>query len=201
MNSDPVNGGARRRLLVAGAAYVASLYAARSAIGAAEELKPTRSCSADHATPPQMEGPFFKPRSPERTSLLETGMSGMHIVISGQVLSQRCQPVSGALLDFWQCDGRGDYDNRGTVLRGHQYTDEQGRYRLETIVPGLYPGRTRHIHVKVQAPNRAILTTQLYFPDEPRNEQDFLFQPELLIAQQEVQGGRLGRFDFVVKVG
>ncbi len=40
----------------------------------------------------------------------------------------------------------------------------QGRYTLETIVPGEYPGRTQHIHVKVQAPNGPILTTQIYFP-------------------------------------
>ena len=146
-----------------------------------------------------MEGPFFKPRSPQRTSLLESGVQGTRIVVSGQVLSTRCQPVAGALLDFWQCDGKGDYDNRGNTLRGHQFTDADGRYRLETIVPGLYPGRTRHIHVKVQAPNQPILTTQLYFPNEAQNANDFLFRPELLIAIGEAQGA--GRFDFVLKIG
>jgi protocatechuate 3,4-dioxygenase beta subunit len=103
--------------------------------------------------------------------------------------------MAGALLDFWQCDAKGEYDNRGNTLRGHQFTDAQGRYSLETILPGVYPGRTRHIHVKVQAPNQPILTTQLYFPNEPQNAQDFLYQPELLIALAD---GR-GRFDFVVK--
>ncbi|MGH3322486.1 MAG: hypothetical protein ACRDN9_20380, partial [Streptosporangiaceae bacterium] len=47
-----------------------------------------------------------------------------------------------------------------------------------TIVPGLYPGRTRHVHVKAQAPYEPILTTQLYFPGEPRNRTDPLFNPE-----------------------
>ena len=199
MNSDRVNRSPRRRALAAGAVCVASMIAGRSGLLAADELKPTRACADNYdATPRQMEGPFFKPRSPQRTSLLESGVQGTRIVVSGQVLSTRCQPVAGALLDFWQCDGKGDYDNRGNTLRGHQFTDADGRYRLETIVPGLYPGRTRHIHVKVQAPNQPILTTQLYFPNEAQNANDFLFRPELLIAIGEAQGA--GRFDFVLKI-
>ncbi len=62
----------------------------------------------------------------------------------------RSWPLANALLDFWQCDDAGVYDTRGFKLRGNQFTDAEGRYRLDTIVPGLYPGRTRHIHVKLQ---------------------------------------------------
>jgi protocatechuate 3,4-dioxygenase beta subunit len=85
-------------------------------------------------------------------------------------------------------------------LRGHQFTDSAGSYRLETIVPGVYPGRTRHIHVKVQAPGRAVLTTQLYFPGEPENQRDFLFQEVLLLATTDAGGTTAGRFDFVLKI-
>ena len=35
--------------------------------------------------------------------------------------------------------------------------------------------------VKVQAPNQPVLTTQLYFPDEPENERDRIFQPDLVM--------------------
>ena len=86
-----------------------------------------------------------------------------------------------ALVDFWQADDRGQYDNTGYRLRGHQFTDDTGHYRLETIVPGLYSGRTRHIHVKVQAPNQPVLTTQLYFHGEPANQRDFIFNPDLVM--------------------
>ena len=103
------------------------------------------------------------------------------MVLTGQVLSQNCAPIANALIDFWHANDQGAYDNRGYTLRGHQYTDAQGRYRLETIVPGIYPGRTRHFHIKVQAANQPVLTTQLYFPGDSLNERDFLFQPELLI--------------------
>ncbi|MCS6911073.1 MAG: hypothetical protein NZM11_11005, partial [Anaerolineales bacterium] len=101
---------------------------------------------------------------------------------------------------FWHADDAGQYDNVGYKLRGHQFTDEQGRYTLETIVPGLYPGRTRHIHVKVQAPNRPVLTTQLYFPDEPRNAGDRLFNSALLLKEQPAENGRAATFNFVLDI-
>ncbi len=60
---------------------------------------------------------------------------------------------------------------------------------LHTIVPGLYPGRTRHIHVKVQASNDPILTTQLYFPNEPRNDEDRIFNDKLIMSIRENADG------------
>jgi protocatechuate 3,4-dioxygenase beta subunit len=106
--------------------------------------------------------------------------------------------VQGALVDFWQADGNGVYDNTGFRLRGHQFADAAGRYRLETVVPGLYPGRTRHFHVRVQAPNRPVLTTQLYFPGERANQRDFIFNPKLVIA---LRGANSASFDFVLGLG
>jgi protocatechuate 3,4-dioxygenase beta subunit len=107
------------------------------------------------------EGPYFKSNSPERTSLIESGLTGTKLVLTGYVLGTDCKPIAHALLDFWQADGKGQYDNAGYMLRGHQFTDEAGRYHLETIVPGPYPGRTEHIHVKVQSPKGTVLTTQI----------------------------------------
>jgi protocatechuate 3,4-dioxygenase beta subunit len=160
---------------------------------------PTPACGeADGLTPSQTEGPYYKPRSPERRSLLDPDIAGTPIVLTGTVLSRRCQPIAGALVDFWQADDAGKYDNRGYRLRGHQFADDAGHYRLETIVPGLYPGRTRHIHVKVQAPNRPILTTQLYFPGEPRNRTDRIFKADLLLAVQDAADGKSATFDFIL---
>src|SRR5262249_56439767 len=116
---------------------------------------PPQTCTPKAPPPlPQPAGPFFKPRSPERASLLEPGMRGTRIVVTGAVLSITCRPIPGALLDFWQADDRGEYDSAGFRLRGHQFASEQGQYRLETLVPGFYTGRTRHIHVRVQAPHQ-----------------------------------------------
>jgi protocatechuate 3,4-dioxygenase beta subunit len=169
---------------------------------AAQVLPPTPACGADEpVTLAQTEGPFYTPNSPERTSLLEPGLPGTPMTLTGYVLSTGCAPVAGALVDFWHADEAGVYDNVGFKLRGHQFTDAGGRFTLETIVPGLYPGRTRHFHVKVQAANRPVLTTQLYFPDEPDNSRDGLFRPELLMDVQPGAAGPAASFNFVLEVG
>ena len=67
-------------------------------------------------------------------------------------------------------------------------------------MPGLYTGRTRHIHVKVQAPDGPVLTTQLYFPGEPANDRDGIFSPELLLGDvREAGGARQVSFTFVLE--
>ena len=126
-------------------------------------------------------------------------MAGTRIVVTGLVLSTACAPIPRALVDFWHADDRGEYDNSGFRLRGHQFTDEAGRYRLETIVPGIYPGRTRHFHVRAQAPNQPVLTTQLYFPGEPHNRADWIFNRNLVMKVEDAAGGgKVGRFNFVL---
>lgn len=160
-------------------------------------LSATRACSGT-PTPSQTEGPYYKTGSPERTSLREPGLVGTPLMITGYVFSTTCQPIAHARLDFWQADSNGNYDNTGFRLRGHQFTDKQGRFHLETIVPGEYPGRTRHIHVKVQAPGQSVLTTQLYFPGEPHNNSDSIFSPELLMQVQNTPTGQLATFNFLL---
>ncbi len=178
-------------------------------VAATPVLAPTPACGDDddvEATLEQTAGPYFTPNSPERASLLEPGLEGTKLVVTGYVYSTDCQPIEGALLDFWQADNDGAYDNVGYKLRGHQFTDKDGRYELTTVVPGLYPGRTRHIHVKVQAPNQSVLITQLYFPDEPSNASDRIFDPALVMDLQErddkaeQEEGALGFFTYVLDV-
>jgi protocatechuate 3,4-dioxygenase beta subunit len=164
-------------------------------------LQPTLACVDDDDAEPTLaetEGPYFTPNSPERTSLLESGMQGTQLVLTGKVLTRSCRPVEGALLDFWQADDAGEYDNTGFRLRGHQFTDATGAFWLETIVPGLYPGRTRHIHVKVQAPSRPVLTTQLFFPGEARNASDGIFHSSLLLQLTANGSASNGAFNFVL---
>lgn len=162
------------------------------------QLPPTPACGNYELTPTQTPGPFYTPNSPQRQSLLTADTLGTRLVVTGQVLTTDCTPLANSLVDVWQTDDSGTYDNEGNNLRGHQFTDSEGRYRIETIVPGLYPGRTRHLHIKVQTPNYPMLTTQLYLPGEPLNEQDFLFQPALLMAVQDTSEGKQAQFDFVL---
>ena len=85
---------------------------------AAQALAPTPACpDDDEATPAQTEGPFYTPDTPQRTSLREPGIPGTPMVLTGYVLGTNCQPVAGALLDFWHADDAGVYDNDGYRLR------------------------------------------------------------------------------------
>ena len=179
----------------------ATLLGARFATTRAQTLPttPANVDGDDTPTPAETEGPYFTPGSPEATVLVTADMPGTRLNLSGTVLDTTGVPVPGALLDFWQANANGQYDNSGYTLRGHQYTDANGAYTLATVVPGLYPGRTRHIHVKAQAPNGPLLTTQLYFPGEPQNANDGLFMSALLMTlQQQDDGSVTGSFTFVI---
>ena len=188
----------RRTVLGAGVFAASSLLTIDTSIAEAP-LNLTPAChDGDAVTLAQTEGPYFKPSSPERIELIEEGIAGQPIELAGLVLTRACKPVAGALLDFWQADDQGRYDNSGFRLRGHQFTDADGRFRLRTVVPGAYVGRTRHIHVKVQPRGGRVLTTQLYFPGEAKNRSDGLFRKELLIRTAKNEGWLAGRFDFVV---
>lgn len=65
-------------------------------------------------------------------------------------------------------------------------------------MPGLYPGRTRHFHVKVQAPGQRVLTTQLFFPGEARNDYDRVFDPALLMNIRRKGNKVMATYTFVV---
>ena len=203
----------RRRLLQAGYAGVLGLTLSRSLVYARYHpepaaragntaLTPTPECrDGDEPTPRQGAGPFYTPDTPHRANLLEPGMPGTRLVLVGHVLRTDCQPLAGVLLDFWQSNDEGRYDNQGYTLRGHQFTDANGQYRLETIVPGLYPGRTRHIHVRAQARRARAITTQLYFPGVAQNQRDFIYDPLLLVRTLESPAHKMkAQFDFVLRV-
>src|SRR5204863_10150602 len=113
---------------------------------------------------------------------------------------RRCHPLSGALVDLWHADDKGEYDNTGFRYRGHVSTGPDGAFRFRTIMPALYSGRTRHYHVKVQSPASRLLTTQLYFPNEPANQRDGLFRRELLMRVADIGDSLNARFDFVLNI-
>jgi protocatechuate 3,4-dioxygenase beta subunit len=167
-----------------------------------QELAATPFCrDGDEPTVGETEGPFFKPKSPERSDLREPSAGARQLELFGLVLTRSCHPLRGAVVDLWHADERGEYDNIGFRYRGHVLTGPDGVFRFRTIVPAIYFGRTRHYHVKVQAPGSRLLTTQLYFPNEPANLRDGLFQRELLMRVADAGDGLNARFDFVLNIG
>jgi len=160
----------------------------------------------------QTEGPYWLPGSPARTNVREPGIPGEPLTFRGQVLNIRGKPIEGAWVDVWQSDGEGTYDIFGYRLRGHQLTDAEGRFELLTVVPCEYDApltnadgetrmvyRTAHLHVKVKAPQRGTLTTQMYLPGYPGNERDHDYGDDCLLTMSETPDGKVGEFTFVLK--
>jgi len=170
----------RRRLMLATAATLATPAWLTPAL-AQTNLRPT---------PSQTEGPFYPVALPADSDfdLLRNGdvdyRQGQPAWLEGVVTDTRGTPVSGAVVEIWQCDHAGRYHHPGDGNRadpafqgfGQVSVGRDGRYRFRTLRPVQYSGRTPHIHVKVKLDQQTLLTTQLYVAGDPGNERDFLWR-------------------------
>lgn len=151
-------------------------------------------------TESDMLGPFYKEGAPFKQRLGE-GVEGERLIITGKVMDMRCQPLKDAILDVWQANSTGKYDNEGFTLRGKVKTNNDGTYLIDTIVPREYATgditRPGHIHLKVGAPNQPTLTTQLYFEGEPYLSD--LEDKSLVMKLTEENGTKKANFDFVIE--
>ncbi|MCH7730590.1 hypothetical protein IID21_03635 [Patescibacteria group bacterium] len=145
---------------------------------------PPQDCG--EATAAQAAGPYYKEDSPERQNIAEDS-SGEPLIVTGYVFDKECNPVPDAWIDFWQAGANGQYDLEGFLLRGHQFTNEEGLYRLETVIPSEYGTRPPHIHVKLQGEG-PVFTTQIYFPGENLN----------VLEVDKRDGVSYGSFNFVL---
>ena len=116
-------------------------------------------------------GPFYVAGAPERSK------TGDGLTVEGAVRSaSECKGLPAAKVEWWSANSRGDYDDGH---RATQTTDAEGRYRYVTDMPGKYPGRPVHLHVKISAPGHRPLVTQIYPKPTDRDIAfDFVLQPE-----------------------
>ncbi|GAB2984034.1 intradiol ring-cleavage dioxygenase [Amycolatopsis acidiphila] len=144
-----------------------------------------------------LEGPVYRPGAPTRATnnLIERDLSpdADLLVLSGQVTDAVTgRPMSGVELDFWHADEHGRYDYDGNHLRGVVHSGQDGRYRVDTIMPVDYAEhlndpigellamldrdgyRAAHIHLKVRVRGVERLTTQLFRGDSPHLDQDYV---------------------------
>jgi catechol 1,2-dioxygenase len=169
-------------------------------------------CTAGVATEASIEGPYYREGAPFRADLVDPGVVGAPLLLSGSVLSLDCKtPLRDAVVDVWQANGKGQYDNDGSQrlpegamrLRGKGRTDARGAFAFRSVVPGHYLNgqryRPAHIHVKVWAPGHVPLTTQLYFPNDPYNDGDPFIHRSLIMDMGRVRGDVAGRYDFVLR--
>jgi protocatechuate 3,4-dioxygenase beta subunit len=179
--------------------FVAACASTAAAPSATQATTAAIDCTAPAAALVELtEGPYYKANPPQNGNLRTAGVAGTPLMLTGYVVSTSCQPIAGAKLDFWQADGNGNYDNSGYTLRGWQLTDANGAYRLETVIPGLYPGRTEHIHFKVTV-NGKTYTSQLFFPGVSQNAGDSIYSAQMLVKLNTATSPVTGTFTFVVK--
>jgi protocatechuate 3,4-dioxygenase beta subunit len=164
------------------------------------------------------EGPYFVSGTAALVdgNLNTTHLTGTPILISGHVYEglDNSKPVANAKIELWHTDDAGSYhpNNNGDIskytaadiaLRGFITTDAQGAYKFTSIYPGEYSGRTRHIHVKVTAPGKSTITTQLIIPilpGDPISFDDDTVSKGLptchLLTFDKTQNPESARFDF-----
>ena len=176
-------------------------------------------------TPSQTVGPYFAiALTPggynwEPTignNLVTPDASGERIALEGRVLDGDAKPVDDAMLEIWQADAAGRYAHPADVRAnpnaafkgfGRAGTDEQGRYRFDTIKPGAVPGpnglQAPHIVLAVFA--RGMLRqgyTRVYFSDEKANATDPILgvvprdrRATLIAAREDGGANAVYRFD------
>ncbi len=173
----------RRHFLATGIALPAAYWLVPGAF--AEDLT---------KTPKQTEGPFYPDKLPLDTDndliLINdktTPAIGSISHLTGKIVDAKGNPLTGAVVEIWQCDGNGVYlhtgDSKGKQKEqdkafqgfGRFLTGTTGEYYFRTINPVPYPGRTPHIHFKIKKGNKELLVTQMYVAGDPGNEKDFIY--------------------------
>lgn len=142
-------------------------------------------------------GPALSAISSEDSDLTRNagtgGAMGERIIVTGRVLDEHGRPMPEMLVEIWQANAAGRYHHRKDQHHapldpnflgfGRCLTNKDGVYRFTTIKPGAYPWenhpnawRPAHIHFSLLGPSwTSRLITQMYFPGDPLQELDPIF--------------------------
>ena len=157
-------------------------------------------------------GPYYFEDAPYRSVLANENEPGQRLFISGTVKQNDCEDsISGSLIEIWQANDEGCYgivedcdtgnsENDYFNLRGKFFSDANGNYSFESILPGYYGSRPRHIHIKITTPDEEILVSQLYFANDPYCETDPWCQDAngRIISLEENEFGLYGDIDLTM---
>src|ERR1700758_1629823 len=193
-------------------AYVHSPYGSSVKRGPTRPLIPLKERLRDQRVPvygAEDLGALDNART--RTAARNGEPLGERIIVAGRVLDEGGRPVRNTLVEIWQANAAGRYvhkqDQHDAPLdpnflgAGRAITDNDGRYRFVTIKPGAYPWgnhpnawRPAHVHFSVFG--RAFtqrLVTQMYFPGDPLQDVDPIFQS---IRDPAARGLLVSSFDW-----
>jgi protocatechuate 3,4-dioxygenase beta subunit len=145
---------------------------------------------------------------------------GQLIHVTGRVMDQDGSPIAGAVIELWQANAAGRYIHKmddhqapldpNFIGQGRLATNEAGEYEFFTIKPGGYPvlvsgwwWRPPHIHFSILGVSwMDRFVTQVFFPGEPLNETDLLYQgiPDPEARERvtfELTGARMGELSYL----
>src|SRR5688572_2711415 len=138
-----------------------------------------RSFEGNNPTTTDILGPFYRPGSPMRSNIAPPNSAGEPFTVSGTIFQlDGKKPMSGALVEAWQCDEKGVYDNTSDeyLCRGAVKTGADGKYTFKTILPVPYKVgsgyRPAHVHMRVSSDDHQDLITQIYFKGDPHLKGD-----------------------------
>lgn len=168
--------------------------------GVCEAPPPSDSCAL---TSEDIEGPFYLADVPERSELDTAGDMGIVLELSGTVRDEGCTPLAEVIVEIWHADPEGEYDNSATQhYRGWVRTDAEGNYAFRTLVPGRYLNgstyRPAHIHLKAHRGGQEVLTTQIYFANDPYLDEDPWAEASRTVCLEESGEGVAAVFDLVL---
>ncbi|MFN7155825.1 MAG: hypothetical protein ACK4OE_19290 [Acidovorax sp.] len=135
------------------------------------------------------EGPYYVRNVGAATDINKRGASGKPMRITGVVLggANGKTPLANVRVEIWHCDTEGHHHPNGNGdvsrykpaqvnLRGLSTTDAKGQFAFDSIVPGIYGTRRRHLHWRFEAAGHQAVTTQTYWQSEKgglRDRTDF----------------------------
>ena len=195
-------------------------------IGASTLLEDLHCTRPGGATPNTLSGPFYRADAPELKNGADISRDGLgeRLEVSGQIRDLAGDPVPGAMVDVWQANSFGVYENQQPDLqpefnlRGRFVADASGAFRFLTVRPcgyclpedgpvgrlmariGVKLERPAHLHFRVSAPGHDTLTTHVYDRSDPAIGRDALFgvKPELLGDFRPVPGADSAAFSLSV---
>lgn len=135
-------------------------------------------------------GPFF-PRefaegANDLTCLDGVQVPGELIEVTGRVVQLDGRPLDNLVLEIWQADAQGRYDNPAFFGWGRAATDAQGVYYFKTVRPGAIQGRAPHINfLLLYSGLMRQLHTVMYFDDADDAVLKSVAAPERLVAKRE----------------
>jgi protocatechuate 3,4-dioxygenase beta subunit len=126
---------------------------------------------------------------------------GEHLALDLRVLDRDGRAIDRAEVEIWQCDVLAAYRHPNVSADADRFdagfqgfgatrSGTDGAAAFRTIRPVPYPGRTPHIHVKVQHPSFGTVISQLFLSGDPGNERDFLWR-RLAAADRDALALRL----------